>query len=142
MSKKRKFKSKNTGYLSSTGYVNKPQSLERYRKNKLSSSQLERKYLSKIRKEHQKKYAKQQAEIKSGIKESRGMAYAKGLITPSERIKKTFTKVIHKRIKVPHISSRFKKRMTVRFAPPTENSSYTQGRYLNNPSDKPMLGWS
>jgi hypothetical protein len=69
--------------------------------------------------------------------------------TLEEKKKKSFQKKVapykkflKAKLKAPKSSPAWRKRMAVRFAPPTENSSYLHGSYLNNPSDKPMLGWS
>lgn len=87
---------------------------------------------------------KEKTRLESAQYKREKFTYSKEQKEKKERTKRLapYKKFLKKRVAVPHMPSAWKKRMNVRFAPPTENSSYLHGRYLNNPSDKPMLGWN
>lgn len=91
MAKKKRKKS----YERITGYVDKP-SFEKYKENIESSSPEVREHLYQIQKLKEKKYYKQEAEIKAGIKPSRAQARFKKA--------KTFVQKFERRTKQPKFS--------------------------------------
>ena len=76
-------------------YVKKP-SFESYKRNIEESSPKVRKYLYKIQEQKEKKYYKQEAEIKSGIRDSKYKAKAKEI---GKKVGKAFIKGVDKSLK-------------------------------------------